>query len=331
VSRFVFLSLVPLLVISGIAYAVITTFPPRAQIFVTWDSLEPDKWSSIWLIKHHIDPNAVVEVHPTGDPLGEGIAFGVPQADYKRSGNRSAFESLLIAFNQKDPILQQLGGIITAIETTSWNSPNDPLVHTVEQNFRRLQDRYGRANVPISCYAHFFDVLYTQLADASGLGVLNQSLIQAVNNQSCEQAQSMVERKRANRVKEVAIGQLLSEIALNKTVVFVDTREPAEFLKSHIPGAINIPMRDLNQNIYEQLRQADRVISYCVKDFRGYEVARQMLDNGVNKVVVMKPHGLSGWQSMGLPMTSDSLPEKVAKEQLIQCARDQQLCLKSAS
>ena len=117
-----------------------------------------------------------------------------------------------------------------------------------------------------------------------------------------------------NRVKEMPIDQLLSEIALDKQVVFVDTREPAEFQKSHIPGAINIPMRDLNPSVYDQLKKVDRVISYCIKDFRGYEVARQMLDNGVNNVVVMKPHGLSGWQSMGLPMTSSDLPEKSAKE-----------------
>lgn len=329
--RFISLSLTAVLALSSVAYAIIASLTPLPKTFVTWDSLEPDKWSSIWLIKNYIDPNAVIEVHPTGDPLSGGIAFGVPQAEYKRSGNQSTFESLLLGFEQQDPVLQHLGRIITAIETTLWNSPNDPLVHTVEQNFRRLQDRYGRAYVPMSCYAHFFDVLYASLAESTMPLIVNQSLSQAVNDQSCEQGPNLAERKRANRVKEVSIDQLLSEIALDKNVVFVDTREPAEFQKSHIPGAINIPMRDLNQRVYEQLKQADRVISYCVKDFRGYEVARQMRDNGVHNVAVMKPHGLSGWQSLGLPLTSSDLPEKTAKEQLAQCARDQQLCLTSAS
>ncbi|MEX2962180.1 chromate resistance protein ChrB domain-containing protein [Microbulbifer sp. TYP-18] len=312
----------------GIAYAVIAATLPRAQLFVTWDSLEPDKWASIWLIKQHIDPDAVVEVRATGDPVSDGIPFGVPEAVYKRTGSRSAFESLLLGFAQTDPTLQAMGRIITTIETTAWNAPSDPLVHVVERNFRQLQDRYGRAYVPISCYAHFFDVLYAQLAMAAPPDILGQSLSLAVDNQSCAQAPTMAERTGALRVKEMAIENLLTEIALNKSVVFVDTREPAEFQRSHIPGAINIPMRSLNEKVYRQLRQADLVISYCVKDFRGYEVARQMLDNGLNNVAVMKPHGLSGWQSSGLPITSLDLPEKAALEKLMHCAKGQQECLK---
>jgi len=321
-----FLFFLGLLAIFSIAYTVITTMSVPAKTFVTWDSLEPDKWSSIWLIKNHIDPAAVVEVRPTGSRLDGGVAFGVPQAEYKRSGNQSTFESLLLGFNQQDPVLEKLGRIITAIETTSWNSANDPLVHTVEQNFRRLQDRYGRVYVPSSCYGHFFDVLYTALFDSLEYRELNQLLDLAVSNQTCRKGLRMAERKQANRVVELPIDQLLFEIALNKAVVFVDTREPAEFAKSHIPGAINIPMRDLNQSIYDQLKQADRVISYCVKDFRGYEVARKMLDNGVRHVAVMKPYGLSGWQSVGLPMTTSTVSETFAKEKLAQCAKDRQLC-----
>lgn len=315
--------------ISSIAYAVITSRPPPPQVFATWDSLEPDKWSSIWLIKHYIDPNAIVEVRPTGDSLHGSIPFGVPQAQYKRTSERSTFESLIVGFNLNDAILSRMGHIINTIETTSWNTPNDPVVHVVEQNFRRLQDKYGRAYVPISCYSHFFDALYTSLSHSEGLDGLNSALNHAVVKQSCAESPDIAERTNANRVREIAIGELLAEITMNKKVVFVDTREAAEYSKSHIPGAVNIPMRDLNHTLYEQLKKADLVISYCVKDFRGYEVARQMLDNGVNNVAVMKPYGLSGWQSVGLPLVSAELSETLAQEHLSACAENQQLCLKS--
>ena len=326
-ARFVAFICLGLIVVSSIAYAVKFELGSSINIFVTWDSLEPDKWSSIWLIKTHIDPNAEIEVRPTGDPLAKGIAFGVPDAPYKRSGNQSTFENLLTGFEEFDPTLVQLGKIITAIETTAWNAPGDPYVHTVEQNFRRLQDKYGRAFVPVSCYGHFFNVLYNELLAGVNADILHQSLIQAVDNQSCKDAPLMAERKKANRVVELTIDQLLTEIALNKDVVFVDTREPAEFAKSHIPGAINIPMRDLTPAVYEQLKKADRVISYCVKDFRGYEVARQMHDHGVTNVAVMKPHGLSGWQASGLPLVSERSSEVAAKEQLNHCAMDRQSCM----
>lgn len=325
-GRFIAFLSAGLLVISSIVYAVISQIESSTRIFVTWDSLEPDKWSSIWLIKNHIDPEASIEVRPIGDPLDGGIAFGVPDAGYRRSGTGSTFESLLVGFNQQDSTLKRFGQIITAIETTSWNTANNPLAYTVEQNFRRLQDAYDRIYVPIGCYGHFFDVLYKGLAQAADVKTLDQLLSKAVANVACEEPVNMAGRKQARRVKELSIDQLLSEVALDKEVVFVDTREPAEFARSHIPGAINIPMRDLNAAVYEQLKQADRVISYCVKDFRGYEVARQMLDNGVNNAAVMKPHGLSGWRSTGLPLASASLSEVAARERLAQCARDRQLC-----
>ena len=317
---------VTLLGLVAVLSVVITQSRTPTPLFTTWDSLEPDKWSSIWLIKRHIAPNAIIEVRPTGDPFIEGVTFGVPQAKYKRSSNQSTFESLLAGFDQQDRTLQRLGKIITAIETTAWNTANDPMVYLIEQQFRLLQDRYSRVNVPLGCYGHFFDVLYDQLLTNVDRKQLQQKLGQAINDQQCDSMPAMAQRKHANRVAELPIDQLLSEIAFNRQVIFVDTREPAEYSKSHIPGAINLPMRHLDQSDYDQLKQADLVISYCVKDFRGYEAARQMLNNGVANVAVMKPYGLSGWLASGLPLTTKQTSEKQALHQLMQCAKEPQLC-----
>ncbi len=314
-------------VLSGIAYGVVDTASrSNAQTYLTWESLEPDSWASAWLIKRYIDPTANVEIRPTGDSLSGGIAFGVPDAQYTRTADQSTFQSLLHLIEETDPVLQRMGNILSIIETTAWYTESDPMVGSVERNFRRLQDRYGRAYVPESCYGEFFDALYTSLARQSDVDSLDRTLDQAVREQSCESASAMAERVGAHRVAELSIDQLLAEIAANKDVVFVDTREPAEYAKSHIPGAINLPMRDLDSAAYDRLKQADRVVSYCVKDFRGYEVARLMLKNGVEQVAVMKPHGLSGWNAKGLPLTDADQPEQLARQQLSLCARDGNLC-----
>ena len=130
---------VTLLGLVAVLSVVITQSRTPTPLFTTWDSLEPDKWSSIWLIKRHIAPYAIIEVRPTGDPSIEGVTFGVPQAQYKRSSNQSTFEILLAGFDQQDRTLQRLGNIITAIETTAWNTANDPLVYLIEQQFRLLR------------------------------------------------------------------------------------------------------------------------------------------------------------------------------------------------
>ncbi|GGX65965.1 chromate resistance protein ChrB domain-containing protein [Saccharospirillum salsuginis] len=325
--RYFVIALVTLATLSGIAFGVVDSVQQsRTKTYVTWESLEPDSWASAWLINRHIDPEAHIEIRPSGDALVDGIAFGVPKAQYKRTADQSTFQSLLTLVEDSDPTLHRMGELLATIETTAWYAGSDPLVNSVERHFRSMQDRHGRAYVPVGCYGEFFDTLYTELANDTEPNSLDQSLSQAIQKQGCKTAPALVQRVGARRVAELPIDQVLSEIATEKDVVFVDTREPAEYAKSHIPGAINIPMRDLTPNVYDRLKQADRVISYCVKDFRGYEVARLMLENGVTGAAVMKPHGLSGWKASGLPINEAGMSEQLASQQLSLCAKDRNVC-----
>jgi len=98
------------------------------------------------------------------------------------------------------------------------------------------------------------------------------------------------------------------------TVLFIDTREPEEFAEGHIPGAINIPLRDSTTINVEDFQDYTHVVPYCLKDFRGFEVARRLLEQGLNNVTMMNPPGLRGWQSFDLPMVSESMsPEEASK------------------
>lgn len=45
-------------------------------------------------------------------------------------------------------------------------------------------------------------------------------------------------------------------------VVFLDIREPEEFVQMHIPGAVSLPLRDLHQLSPRDLPPADWIIPY---------------------------------------------------------------------
>lgn len=92
----------------------------RVNTYVTWDSLEPDKWASVWLIKSHLDPQAYFDIRPNGDSLVGGITFGVLDGQFQRSSTKSTFATLLQTSNHHDPTLLKLAQIITEIETMSW-------------------------------------------------------------------------------------------------------------------------------------------------------------------------------------------------------------------
>jgi rhodanese-related sulfurtransferase len=43
----------------------------------------------------------------------------------------------------------------------------------------------------------------------------------------------------------------------------VDVLPPDEYAESHLPGAINIPLKELDRETTEQLRRDAPVITYC--------------------------------------------------------------------
>lgn len=98
-------------------------------------------------------------------------------------------------------------------------------------------------------------------------------------------------------------------LAGNADLIFVDAREGQEYTEERIPGAVNVPLRDISGNSLASVtnnRQAP-IIAYCIKDFRGYEVARALKRVGYTNVHVMTDPGLRGWKKAGLP-TAGTLP-----------------------
>ncbi|MGB7996993.1 MAG: rhodanese-like domain-containing protein [Photobacterium halotolerans] len=95
--------------------------------------------------------------------------------------------------------------------------------------------------------------------------------------------------------------EVLAKAQREGAVLFIDTREPDEYAESHIPGAINIPLREINELNVSDMEGYGYVVPYCLKDFRGFETAKALQNKGLKNVVLMEPAGLNGWRSAGLP------------------------------
>lgn len=119
---------------------------------------------------------------------------------------------------------------------------------------------------------------------------------------------------------------VLALIRAGKRVVFVDSREAPEFEEEHIPGAINLPLRDINKLTPDTIKDADLVVGYCLKDFRGYEVAKALAHVGVKNVVTLEKPGINGWKTYGLPTYKPGDTEADALARLKTCAEQGALC-----
>ncbi|PAU76996.1 hypothetical protein CK501_15635 [Halovibrio salipaludis] len=329
---------VPLLVLVCLSYAASEDGGDGKATYGTWQSLEPDAWASTWLILSHIDPDADVEVRPSGTDLDVGTPYAVPGSQYVRDSESAAFEKLLSRIPDPDPALVRMGKVIHSVESSTWGAGDNELSHIVEEAYRTLQSRFDRHHVPVTCYGQFFDALYSSLKANHSVDKLSQELNSVLGSleSDCEWSVGdgvarQVMEKGNQEVQTVPVSGVLEAIASDKDVVFVDTREDQEYQASRIPGALNIKLREVNEQTAERLSNADMVVSYCLKDFRGYEVARKLLRNGVEHSTVMKPHGFVGWQKLGLPIHAGDESEQQAIDRLSQCARSGNKCMEMAS
>lgn len=301
--------------------------PP--YVFVTDKGIGPDKWASAWLITRHAAPGAIVEFRETSTGMTGGIAFDVPDADYKRTAQGTTFEALVAGYRIDDASLLAIGGVIREMEIDSWSKSPTGIGATVEQAYRGLQFRYGRESVPAACYYRLFDALEQYLrAHAERI---DTRALQGVLAQEGDCAFAGVDAARENKfVPEWRTDEILAFLRAGKRLVFVDTREPDEYREGHIPGAINIQMRDIDGPLPQAVLDADVVVPYCVKDFRGFEVAKRLKLRGIRHVGLMNPYGISGWRKAGLPVAGpNDLSEPMAADKLKACVAAPKACVKN--
>ena len=90
------------------------------RTYVTWDVFEPDKCASIWLIKRFLAPEADFRFFaPESDPP-EGILFDTPGARFKRTHNKSTFQSFVDHYRISDSGVAHIGRLIQDIEINAW-------------------------------------------------------------------------------------------------------------------------------------------------------------------------------------------------------------------
>lgn len=97
----------------------------------------------------------------------------------------------------------------------------------------------------------------------------------------------LVAWQRMSFVPEKTARELLSQGAL---VVVV--REPGEFTSGHLPGAVNVPLGELRENMPSHAPDKNRpLLLHCVSGARSGMARRQLLAMGYRKVFNLGSYG----------------------------------------
>jgi rhodanese-related sulfurtransferase len=85
--------------------------------------------------------------------------------------------------------------------------------------------------------------------------------------------------------------------------IMVDVRGEREYRRHHVPGAINIPLRDLEARAVE-LPDDRVVIAFCTGGLLSSGAANLLTELGFDAVNLA--HGLIDWRGNGGPLVTDT-------------------------
>lgn len=105
----------------------------------------------------------------------------------------------------------------------------------------------------------------------------------------------------------LAVGNIdtFKEMLENASPVLIDVREESEYAEGHIPGAINIPIRTLAQNL-DQIPTDQPVMVYCASGHRAGMATASLQALGYSNVKAYPP-GWKGWSGAGEEVSVDAV------------------------
>src|SRR5882672_1090337 len=96
------------------------------DLFVTWNVPEPDRIGAIWLMRRFVHPGARFHFVEPMSIVSFGTPFDLPEAQIRRSQDRSAFDlALERAGRQDDPALRPLARMCYMTEIRPWALASD--------------------------------------------------------------------------------------------------------------------------------------------------------------------------------------------------------------
>lgn len=154
-------------------------------------------------------------------------------------------------------------------------------------------------------------VIY-RLADADVCQLM--TMVQGVAHRHLSEVEEIVERFASHNAEfeELAAPELLRRVERGEVVV-VDVRPRLEFDAGHLPGALNLPLPELERRLKE-LPSDVAVVAYCRGRYclMAYAAVDYLLSKGLPATRL--PIGMSEWKLDHRPVVIEQVAEAVAAE-----------------
>ena len=107
-------------------------------------------------------------------------------------------------------------------------------------------------------------------------------------------------RLRSNEAVWIETAELHRRLVAGDSLVIVDVRQPEEFTAppGHLPGAVNVPLAELENRMPDLATHKRSIIVVCKTDRRSARAATQLLAAGLRNVAVLRG-GTDEWHQRG--------------------------------
>lgn len=103
---------------------------------------------------------------------------------------------------------------------------------------------------------------------------------------------------------DVTVDEAKHLIEENVKLVVLDVRTVSEYDDGHIEGAINIPVKEIEE-ILDELSKDEEILVYCRTGNRSSTAIEIMRDNGFTKIYHMD-RGITAWKDAGYPVVTST-------------------------
>jgi thioredoxin 1 len=104
------------------------------------------------------------------------------------------------------------------------------------------------------------------------------------------------------KFKSIVPGDFLSTYQKEERAILIDVREPFEYRKSRLKGAVNIPSSGNMDFAADTINKERSIFLYCTSGFRSKRVAKVFCAKGFSNVYSLEG-GIVAWRKAG--MTED--------------------------
>jgi len=183
--------------------------------------------------------------------------------------------------------------------TADWCQPCKAIAPDVEAFAREMA---GRAKVlkidvdksPIIAQQLRVQSVPTFMVVAEGR--IQDAVVGAIRKKKMQELVEPFLPRAAGALKSAELAQLLAGGA----VVPVDTRDAAAFARAHLPGAVNIPVEQIESRLAELHMLTGQPVLYCRSGDKTKDLGGKLAEQGTP--VAFLEGGILAWEAEGLPI-----------------------------